>query len=452
MKKKGFTLIELLAVIVILAIIALIITPIISNVIDASRKAAFKESVNGIIDSTNNYVHDYILKNNSDEINYPVTFTCDGTSCKNGDDTLLFKGNAPKSGRVIIGRDGVLAEYITDGKYCAYGYKWNLLVEGNCGEVDSTKPTITGTQSGKVITLTMTDNESGIDSYCATMDTDTTNCNWIVPSNASNETYEIPSAGKWYFYAKDRKANISSSIDFTTSTNDYCKYTINEEAENFTQPGEAIAWTVPTGCAGTYRFEVAGASGSSQGGKSYGNLTLDVGDTLYICVGGTTTTTTGGYNGGGNGWRDASGPDGMRGGGGATHIATTLRGTGILSSYNSYRDEILIVAGGGGGAGKAGNYNNWETSGNNTNSSQLTSSFGQGGNGSSHNSRIHGTGGGGGGYFGGRGGTLEASGWNYGSYGAGGSGYVSPSLDDSSMTTGGNSGDGYVKITLLSLN
>ena len=39
MKKKGFTLIELLAVIVILAIIALIATPIILGIIDDTRKS-----------------------------------------------------------------------------------------------------------------------------------------------------------------------------------------------------------------------------------------------------------------------------------------------------------------------------------------------------------------------------------------------------------------------------
>ena len=40
--KKGFTLIELLAVIIILAIIALIATPIILNVIEDARKSAGK--------------------------------------------------------------------------------------------------------------------------------------------------------------------------------------------------------------------------------------------------------------------------------------------------------------------------------------------------------------------------------------------------------------------------
>ena len=49
MKKKGFTLIELLAVIVILAIIALIVTPVVSNIILSARKAANARSVEGHI-------------------------------------------------------------------------------------------------------------------------------------------------------------------------------------------------------------------------------------------------------------------------------------------------------------------------------------------------------------------------------------------------------------------
>ena len=46
--KKGFTLIELLAVIIILAVIALIATPIVLNVIDNARKSANKDSAYGL--------------------------------------------------------------------------------------------------------------------------------------------------------------------------------------------------------------------------------------------------------------------------------------------------------------------------------------------------------------------------------------------------------------------
>ena len=49
MNKKGFTLIELLAVIVMLAIIALIVTPVVSNIVSNARIAANARSVEGHI-------------------------------------------------------------------------------------------------------------------------------------------------------------------------------------------------------------------------------------------------------------------------------------------------------------------------------------------------------------------------------------------------------------------
>ena len=49
--KKGFTLIELLAVIIILAIIALISTPIVLDVVEGAKKSAFESTVYGIIDA-----------------------------------------------------------------------------------------------------------------------------------------------------------------------------------------------------------------------------------------------------------------------------------------------------------------------------------------------------------------------------------------------------------------
>ena len=49
MKKKGFTLIELLAVIVVLAIIALIATPIVMNTIKSAKKGAAERSADSYI-------------------------------------------------------------------------------------------------------------------------------------------------------------------------------------------------------------------------------------------------------------------------------------------------------------------------------------------------------------------------------------------------------------------
>lgn len=48
MNKKGFTLVELLAVTVILAVLALITTAVINNVIESAREKAFGESATGI--------------------------------------------------------------------------------------------------------------------------------------------------------------------------------------------------------------------------------------------------------------------------------------------------------------------------------------------------------------------------------------------------------------------
>ena len=62
--RKGFTLIELLAVIVILAIIALIATPIILGIINNSKEESYKRSIEVYAKALENAIVDYQLKNN----------------------------------------------------------------------------------------------------------------------------------------------------------------------------------------------------------------------------------------------------------------------------------------------------------------------------------------------------------------------------------------------------
>ena len=71
--KKGFTLVELLAIIVILAIIAVITVPIVSKIIDESRRKAAKQSAQNYLYAVENY----IVMNELDSTKYP-------NSLKNG--------------------------------------------------------------------------------------------------------------------------------------------------------------------------------------------------------------------------------------------------------------------------------------------------------------------------------------------------------------------------------
>ena len=77
MKNNGFTLIELLAVIVILAVIALIATPIVLGVIDNAQKGAAKSSAYGYLDAIEKKIATNLL--DSDDINNITDgpYTCD---------------------------------------------------------------------------------------------------------------------------------------------------------------------------------------------------------------------------------------------------------------------------------------------------------------------------------------------------------------------------------------
>lgn len=108
MKQKGFTLIELLAVIVILAIIALIATPMILGVIDSSKKGALEASAYGIINAAETYYAEASLRG---EI--PMT------SFDLKTDTLLsYKGSKPESGELHIRSDGKISIAIKKDAWC----------------------------------------------------------------------------------------------------------------------------------------------------------------------------------------------------------------------------------------------------------------------------------------------------------------------------------------------
>ena len=150
MKKKGFTLIELLAVIVILAIIALIATPIVLNIIEKSRKEAFQNTAYGIINAAELHYTEGILDNKVEEKVFIFP--------QEGVDTLKFSGTEPKGGQVEVTKSGEVSIAIHNGEWCAMKEKSQEEVtlkeyeEGNCNlEQFSNIPVITLNGGNEII-------------------------------------------------------------------------------------------------------------------------------------------------------------------------------------------------------------------------------------------------------------------------------------------------------------
>ena len=95
MNKKGFTLIELLAVIVILAIIALIATPVVLNIIEDSKESAAKDSAMVISKAAETY---YMSQTTSG-----VT---EVTEIDLKDDIIKYKGEKPEKGYITFDNKG----------------------------------------------------------------------------------------------------------------------------------------------------------------------------------------------------------------------------------------------------------------------------------------------------------------------------------------------------------
>ncbi|BCS85842.1 fimbrillin family protein [Prevotella herbatica] len=251
---------------------------------------------------------------------------------------------------------------------------------------------------------------------------------------------------------------------------------------NYDYTGGLQIFTAPY--TGTYKLETwgGGSNGAYSGGFSsiglggyaVGTIYIASGTKLYIYIGGVGKTNNGltggagGYNGGGNGENGTSYAGGS-GGGGATHIAITDRG--VLNNYSSYKNELLIIAGGAGGSAINSNAG---TGGGLTGGSAATAGWSSGGvasitiNGGTQNSGYlfgkgqdggtksvggmagaEGNGGGGGGWYGGFSYTGSGDGSCCG--GSGGSGYIG-GVSGGSMQNGVRSGNGYARITFVSAN
>lgn len=139
MNKKGFTLIELLAIIVILAVIALIGTPIVTNIINTTRKNAAERTCDSVVKEMNN-VYGLVTLEDQDVETVTVTFNGSTVTTQKklasktdleavtGDSVFAMSQTKPTSGVISISRT-------TGGSNATWG---DLTVNGYTCKYDTT--------------------------------------------------------------------------------------------------------------------------------------------------------------------------------------------------------------------------------------------------------------------------------------------------------------------------
>ena len=254
---------------------------------------------------------------------------------------------------------------------------------------------------------------------------------------------------------------FSAKISGTWNAGEAYTYKLSKTiVSNYDYTGASQTFTAPY--TGTYKIECWGAKGGDNntgtkggnGGYSMGNYKFNLGQTIYIYVGGegalVNSTTVAGWNGGG---LTTELNDGSGGGGTDLRIGgQSLNNRIIVAGGGGGADDGSPTGGYGGGlAGGNGNFGGTQTSGGIGVASSSNGSLGQGGKGGYLGP------GGGGGYYGGAGGDDSHS-------AGGGSSYIidvengATIAGNSSMpsptggTETGHASNGYARITFVSAN
>ena len=188
--KKGFTLVELLAVIVILAVIALIATPVVLSMIESSRKGAAESSMLSYAQATENTILTKMM-NSTTSVNYDQTYSVTGLTLTNAtvaeDGTVTTKKPClnKTTDAEEDGTDGACAE-ATQKINPAY-LAFNIDLKGdqpvaNAGNYITVKDnivTVAKLKFGKYFVSYFYDKATGTTKYCSSSDafaTDSTNC------------------------------------------------------------------------------------------------------------------------------------------------------------------------------------------------------------------------------------------------------------------------------------
>ena len=228
--KKGFTLIELLAVIVVLAIIALIATPIVMNTIKNAKKGAAERSADNYIKQVETAVAESRI-DGTKIANGTYNIQPDGNLCpvagcgENDKDKIEIdmSGNKPTSGTIKISNGGV-SQSETTMTVGDYDVKYNQ-------EKNKYEASEKGNASSTTVVYRWSTDKINID--------DTIN-----PSDASKFTKDASTLGKNYYLKhildKDNKVTESYSCailkgkEYCLREGDSSFYGYAEDENNYT--------------------------------------------------------------------------------------------------------------------------------------------------------------------------------------------------------------------------
>lgn len=400
MKKNGFTLVELLAVIIILAILYLFVMPKVTDLIKDGNKTDEYIIQNKIITAAKEYTSNYDTRFLNDFINVGYSKYISKEDLINN--KLLDENELDSIGffkvKVTLKEDNKLEYTISyddsEKVILSVNLDGGSMISNPSGEYDvgSTitlnTPTKTNYEfshwsievgnsilSGNKLTIgniNTTIKANWIKKVTLTIDLNggTGNNQDGIYSSNTTITLEEPMKDDYVFAGWKIVSGdaIVSGNNITFGLEDASvKALWVKETYEFAYTGSEQTFTAPV--TGYYKLEVWGASGGDYsttytggyGGYTTGIVKLDEGETIYINVGGRgkdksdASITTGGYNGGGNG-AGATNAIYSASGGGATHIATK---SGLLSTLENSKDEILIVAGGGGATSYQNQNSTW---------------------------------------------------------------------------------------------
>ncbi len=204
--KKGFTLIELLAVIVILAVISLIATPMILGVIETSKESSAKVSAYGYIDAVETQVAINELDANKTNIEDGV-YEVEDLKNTYG---LVVKGELPTSNSWVKIEKGQVVDYsLKIGEYVVnYSESGVTITKG--GKI-TTKPDGLTKSGATKVEASETDTHRGI------VYLDPTNLSNVCNAENSVSTTETKTGCmKWYIFNDDGN-NYTMILDHNTT-------------------------------------------------------------------------------------------------------------------------------------------------------------------------------------------------------------------------------------------